>query len=99
MSKNNNIDSFKSNFNLDFGEVLKRATKYTLEGLAVAVAARYIPKETIEVREIIMIAITAACVFAILDMYAPSVSEAARQGAGFAIGTSSLGLSIPTRSL
>jgi hypothetical protein len=95
----NNIESFKSNLNLDYSEVLKRAVKYTLEGLAVAVAARYIPKETIEVREIIMIAITAACVFAILDMYAPSVSDAARQGAGFAIGTSALGLSIPTRSL
>ena len=38
-----------------------------------------------------MIAFTAACVFAILDMYAPSVSIAARQGAGFALGSSTVG--------
>lgn len=89
----------KNNLTFDFGEVLKRTLKYTLEGLAVAVAARYIPKESIEIREIIMIAITAACVFAILDMYAPSVSKAARQGAGFAIGTSALGMPINTTSI
>ena len=45
-----------------------------------------------------MIAITVACVFAILDMYAPSVSKA-RQGTGFAIGTSALGLPIGTTTL
>ena len=44
-----------------------------------------------DIKEISMIAFTAACVFAILDMYAPSVSVAARQGAGFAIGTSTVG--------
>ncbi len=91
-----NLDENIPNFTFDMGEVIKRAMKYTLEGLAVAVAARYIPKENIEVQEIIMIAITAACVFAILDMYAPSVSSAARQGAGFAIGTSAIGLPINT---
>lgn len=76
---------------LDISEIIKRAVKYLLEGGAVALAARYIPSEKIDVREIAAIAFTAACVFAILDMYAPSVSVAARQGAGFAIGSSTVG--------
>lgn len=79
------------NFELDISEIIKRAIKYLLEGGAVALAARYIPTEKINVREIAMIAFTAACVFAILDMYAPSISVAARQGAGFAIGSSTVG--------
>ena len=38
----NNIESFKSNFNLDFSEVLKRAVKYTLEAVILATSARVI---------------------------------------------------------
>ena len=86
---NENIENNK--FELDISEIIKRAVKYLLEGGAVALAARYIPSEKIDVREIAAIAFTAACVFAILDMYAPSVSVAARQGAGFAIGSSTVG--------
>lgn len=81
----------KERFELDLSEIIKRAIKYLLEGAAVALAARYIPAEKINLSEISMIAFTAACVFAILDMYAPSVSIAARQGAGFAIGSSTVG--------
>ncbi len=83
------IDNNK--FELDLSEIIKRAVKYLLEGGAVALAARYIPSEKIDMREVAAIAFTAACVFAILDMYAPSVSIAARQGAGFAIGSSTVG--------
>lgn len=60
--------------------------KYLLEGLAVAAAAYYIPRRTADLKEIAMIAITAASVFAVLDMFAPAVSSGARQGAGFGIG-------------
>jgi hypothetical protein len=42
--------------------------------------------------EIIIIAITAAVVFAILDMYTPKVSNAARLGTGFGIGSQFAGL-------
>lgn len=86
---NEHIENTK--FELDISEIIKRAVKYLLEGGAVALAARYIPSEKIDVREVAAIAFTAACVFAILDMYAPSVSVAARQGAGFAIGSSTVG--------
>lgn len=81
----------QNKFELEVSEIIKRAIKYLLEGAAVALAARYIPSEKIDLKEIAMIAFTAACVFAILDMYAPSISIAARQGAGFAIGSSTLG--------
>jgi hypothetical protein len=60
--------------------------KYLLEGAAVAVAAYYIPRRTANPREIAMIALTAAAVFAVLDTFAPAVSGGARQGAGFGIG-------------
>tara|TARA_A100001015_G_C14968759_1_gene704191 strand:- start:83 stop:364 length:282 start_codon:yes stop_codon:yes gene_type:complete len=78
-------------FEFDITEIIKRAIKYLLEGAAVALAARYIPAQKIDIKEISMIAFTAACMFAILDMYAPSVSIAARQGAGLALGSNVVG--------
>lgn len=60
--------------------------KYLLEGLAVAVAAYYIPRKTSDLKEIAIIALTAAATFAILDSFAPLVSAGARHGSGFGIG-------------
>lgn len=65
---------------------LRSLIKYLLEGLAVAVAAYLIPKKTVDPTEIILIALTAAAVFAVLDYFAPGVAMGARQGAGFGIG-------------
>ena len=59
----------------DLQEIVKRAVKYLIEGGAVAVAAFYIPKRKMNIEEVIMIAITAAATFALLDMYAPSVGN------------------------
>ena len=70
----------------DIQEIVKRAVKYLIEGGAVAVAAYYIPKKKMNIEEIVMIAVTAAATFALLDMYAPSIGNAARQGTGFGIG-------------
>ena len=89
MSANNDVNELKSGFNLQ--EILKRAVKYLIEGAAVAVAAFYIPKNRMKVEEVVMIAITAAATFALLDMYAPSVGSAARQGTGFGIGANLAG--------
>ena len=71
--------------------VVSRVIKYLVEGGAVALAAYYIPRKQMNLQEIVMIAITAAAVFAILDLYAPSVGLAARHGAGFGIGASQVG--------
>lgn len=85
----NELSDLQSAFDLQ--EVVKRAVKYLIEGGAVAVAAYYIPKKQMNVEEIVMIAITAAATFALLDMYAPSIGNAARQGTGFGIGANMAG--------
>ena len=76
---------------LDVKALVARAIKYLVEGLAVAVAAYYIPQKKMNLQEIAMIAVTAALTFAILDMYSPNVAMAARKGAGFGIGAMQVG--------
>ena len=75
----------------DVQEIIKRAIKYLIEGGSVAFVAYAIPKSKLNVEEIVIIALVAACVFAILDMFAPSIGNAARQGAGFGIGDNLVG--------
>ena len=65
--------------------------KYLLEGLAVAAAAYYIPQKKTSLREVAMIALTAAATFAVLDIFAPAIASGARQGAGFGIGANHVG--------
>ena len=78
---------------MDFsvGEFVNRALKYLLEGLAVAVAAIYIPKKSLPLDEIAALALVAAAVFAVLDLVSPSIGVTARQGAGFGIGANLVG--------
>lgn len=76
---------------IDLGEVLKRAVKYLVEGLAVGAAAYFIPSKKMNLEEVLMIAVTAAAVFALLDMYAPSIGGAMRQGTGFGLGANLIG--------
>lgn len=78
--------------NLNAKEWMQMAMKYVLEGLAVALAAFYIPsKGKMKPREVLMIGATAAGTFLILDMFAPSIAMGARTGAGFGIGARSVG--------
>ena len=70
----------------DFGELVKRAIKYLVEGLMVALAAFAIPKHSLNLDEIALIALTAAATFSILDTYVPTMAGSARTGAGFGIG-------------
>jgi hypothetical protein len=72
-------------------ELLTRAIKYFLEGLAVAVAMVLIPRKMPAVEEILIVAVVAATMFAILDMMSPSVGLTARQGAGFGLGANLVG--------
>ena len=74
-------------FNVDWKEIVKRGIKYLVEGLAVAFVAYYfIGRGRLAIRDIIMLGITAAFVFAILDTFSPTISLGARFGAGFGIG-------------
>ena len=72
-------------------ELAKRIIKYLIEGLMVAIAAFAIPKKSLNIEEIILLALTAAATFAILDTYIPSMGITARTGAGFGIGANLVG--------
>jgi len=71
---------------IDIGELVKRIIKYLVEGLMVAIAAYAIPKRSLNVEEIVLLALTAAATFSILDTYVPSIAVTTRSGAGFGIG-------------
>jgi ABC-type Co2+ transport system permease subunit len=70
----------------DFAELIKRAIKYLVEGRVVAIVAVLVPKKALNVEEIIIIALTAAATFSILDVFIPSMGSSVRQGAGLGLG-------------
>ena len=74
-----------------FDELVKRAIKYLIEGLVVALAAFAIPKKQLNIEGIIIIALTAAATFSILDVFIPAMGSSARGGAGFGIGANLVG--------
>ena len=76
---------------LDLGELVRRAVKYLVEGIMVAIAAYAIPKRSLNLDEVLLIALTAAATFSILDTYVPSMAVSARSGAGFGIGANLVG--------
>ena len=77
--------------NFDIGELFRRAVKYLVEGILVAIAAYAIPQRQLKLDEIALIALTAAATFSILDTYIPSMGVSARTGAGFGIGSNLVG--------
>ena len=70
----------------DVHELVRRIVKYLIEGLMVAIAAYAIPKKSMNLEEIALLALVAAATFSILDTYIPSMGVTARSGAGFGIG-------------
>ena len=76
---------------LDLGELVRRVVKYLVEGLMVAIAAYAIPKRSLHLDEVMLIALTAAATFSILDTYVPSMAVSARSGAGFGMGANLVG--------
>lgn len=76
---------------INVGEFVKRVIKYLVEGLMVAIAAYAIPKRSLNLEEIVLIALTAAATFSILDTYIPAMGASARSGAGFGIGAKLVG--------
>ena len=77
--------------NVDVNEFVKRVIKYIVEGLMVALAAYAIPKKSLNMDEIALLAMTAAATFSILDVFVPSLAVSARSGAGFGIGANLVG--------
>lgn len=76
---------------VELDELVSRVIKYLVEGLMVALAAYAIPKRTLRLDEVSLIALTAAATFAILDTYVPSLASSARSGAGAGIGFNLVG--------
>jgi ABC-type Co2+ transport system permease subunit len=77
--------------NIDLSELLKRLVKYIVEGFIVALAAFAIPRQTLNLEEIFLIAAVAAMTFSILDVFIPSMGVSARNGAGLGIGLNLVG--------
>jgi EamA domain-containing membrane protein RarD len=67
-------------------KVISAAVKYFIEGLAVALAAYYLPKRKMGVNQIVAIGMATAATFAAVDVLAPKLSEPIRIGAGLGIG-------------
>lgn len=65
--------------------------KYLLEGIAVSVSAYYLTSKKTSIQETILVGVSAATVFLMLDLFAPSVGSATRTGAGLGIGLNRVG--------
>ena len=70
----------------DFNEFVKRAIKYLVEGIMVGIVAFAIPKKNLNIEEVVIIGLTAAATFAILDVFSPSIGAATRNGVGMSVG-------------
>lgn len=75
-----------ADYSIDGKEIVVRIIKYVLEGAMVALAAYLIPQKKSNPEEILTIALVAAATFSLLDMFAPSISNASRFGVGTGIG-------------
>ena len=74
-------------YKIDYNELSIRVVKLLFEGAAVGLVALILPgKNKLSLTEVFAIALTAACVLAILDLLAPALSDGARQGIGMGSG-------------
>ena len=76
---------------VDLGELTRRGIKYLVEGVMVALVAYSIPSRSLKLDEVMLIAVTAALTFSILDTFIPSMAVSARSGAGFGVGANLVG--------
>lgn len=70
----------------DIQEMVTRIIKYLLEGLVVGIVASILPDKPLSIDKIVLLGLTAAAMFSILDLVAPAISTSARQGAGLGLG-------------
>ena len=74
-------------------DLLKVLFKYFMNGAAIALVTNFLQSNSgrIDIRSILLIAVTGAAIFYILDIFAPSVADGARLGAGVGIGMRHVG--------
>lgn len=78
-------------FSINVTDVIARLLKYILEGLVVAIAAYTLPAYPLDMSDVVQIAAISMATFSILDYFAPSMSQAARLGAGAGLGANLVG--------
>jgi len=74
----------------DPSEMLKKITKYFIEGVVVGLVSRWISNNKLSIQEISIISLTAAGTLILLDIYSPTVSSGYRQGIGIALGAKTI---------
>lgn len=85
---------------LNLREIVVRAVKLVITGVAVALAAYYIPSgRRLKLEEVLMIGVSAAAILAVLDVFAPSVGASARNGMGLGIGLGVSGVNLAGRGM
>ena len=77
---------------VDMNELIKRVLKYLTMGFVVAICAVLIPKKTLNVEEIVVLSLSAACIYSVLDFAIPSMGVSAIQGTGVGLGLRLSGL-------
>lgn len=75
----------------DTQEMFTRIIKYLIEGLVVGIVASILPDEPLSLDKILLLGLTAAAMFSVLDLVAPSISTSARQGVGVGLGFNLVG--------
>jgi len=73
-------------YSFDFNELIKRIIKYLVMGLVIAIISLLVPRKALNLEEIVVISLTGAASFAVLDTFVPSIGDAMRQGAGPGLG-------------
>lgn len=71
--------------------IISLLLKYFIEGAAVALAAHLVAGKALKAMDILTLGVTAAATFAVLDFFAPSIGQSARQGSGFGLGAQQVG--------
>jgi ABC-type Co2+ transport system permease subunit len=78
-------------YSFDYQEMFTRVVKYLIEGLVVGIVASILPEKPLSMDKVVLLGLTAAAMFSILDLVAPSISSSARQGTGLGLGFNLVG--------
>ena len=68
-----------------------RTLKYLVEGLVVGIVAYILPDKPLSMDKVVLLGLTAAAMFSILDLMAPSIGMSMRQGTGLGLGFQLIG--------
>jgi len=78
-------------YSFNIQEMFTRIVKYLIEGLVVGIVASILPEKPLSLDKIVLLGVTAAAMFSILDLVAPSISTSVRQGTGLGLGFNLVG--------